>query len=780
ATRFVDGFPLGNGSLGAVLRGGAGEEHLDLNVDTLWSGGPLPPATGPAPHLLLPELRAAVAAGDFPRADELARGLQGPGWSQSYQPLGALDWAYAPAGGASGYRRELDVAEALASTAFDTPAGPVRLETFVSAPDAVLVATATGPGTAAVVAPRWDSPHAGADVRQEEAGGVSWTTVTGRAPAHVTPNYVEDADPVRYADDEPDADGTVAAGTGYAVVVAVQRDGDGQRLIAAAVSGFRGATQRPSADVEALAAQARTLVEAALTQPTAVLRARHREEHRGYFDRVDLQLPPDAAAAAEFFWHYGRYLLISSSRPGTQAATLQGIWNADVRPAWSCNYTTNINVEMNYWPAEAVALADVAEPLFDLAADLAVQGRATAARVYGAAGSAVHHNTDVWRFSTPVPGDPCWANWPSALPWIAAHLSSHVEHCADADEARRARSRALPVLRAASAFALDVLVPDADGALVVSPSTSPEHAFLLDGRRAVVSAGTAMDQELVREVLTSFATTVAAGTGDARPGDPDAAGDEALAARARTALDALRPVATGADGALLEWAQERVPQEVGHRHVSHLYGLYPGTRITEQGTPADFEAARRALRSRIDGGSGYTGWSQAWILCLAARLRDTGLAERSLDVLLDDLTSDSLLDLHPHGDWPGGSVFQIDGNFGAVAGMTELLVQSHDGAIALLRTVPRAWSSGRVRGIRCRGGARVDVAWSGGAATEVVVVNGPGEHLVLEVPGTGAGLSVQDGSGAAVGGVEVTGSVPGRSRLSWPAAAGATYRLTAA
>jgi alpha-L-fucosidase 2 len=605
-------------------------------------------------------------------------------------------------------------------------------------------------------------------VRQVVRDDASWTVVTGRVPALVTPGPDE---VVRYADDVPDEAGTVAAGMGFALVACVEHTADGTRLLVAAESGFRGPADRPSADVDALVEQARARVEAARRRTTADLRAEHERDHRSWYDRADLDLSASgdpAAAAAERYFHLGRYLMVAGSRPGTQPLNLQGIWNADPVPPWSCDWTTNINLPMAYWPAEPTGLADLAEPLFGLVTDLADAGRRTARDFYGARGAAVHHNTDLWRFTAPVAGEPKWSSWPSALPWLAAHLGDHLDF--GAGEAAEA---ALPALRAAVEHTLDMLVPDDAGALVVSPSSSPEHTFVHDGHEYAVDAGCAMDQELAAEMLGRYLslTSDSALTGSGTP----PSGDKGLTARARAALDRLRPVQVGPGGDLLEYATERTPGEPGHRHLSHLYGLYPGTRITETRTPEHFEAARRALALRLDHGSGYTGWSQAWILCLAARLRDPALAERSLRILVEDLSSTSLLDLHP-ADWlPEGWVFQIDGNLGATAGVAELLVQGHDGAVSLLPTLPPSWSAGHARGLRCRGGHAVDVAWRDGLLTGATVTAG-GERVVLEVT-LGTSVAVRDTTGSAVATVPVRPAASGRMRLAWDAVVGERYTV---
>lgn len=763
ATGFINSFLIGNGWLGATLGGGVGTERLDLNLDTVWSGGPLSPEPGDGPAALIPELRDAIARRDYLRADELGRALQGKSWTQSYQPLGAIELTYAE-DAAKDYLRRLDVSEAVATTQYSG----VRLESFVSHPDGVLVSLASGPG---VTGPektglRFAAAHPDTDVSVSEEHGTVWLVATARVPVHVLPNYVRGDNPVVYDTQPPSADGTVAAGMGYAVVAALHRDQTGNlRLIASAASGFRGRDQRPSADFVTLVTEAKGRVDAALARSSAELRQRHRENYRALFGRVDLDLCASGPGAerAELLFHFGRYLLISSSRPGTEAANLQGIWNVDVRPAWSSNYTININTQMNYWPAELTGLADLHEPMLRLTRELAEAGTATARHYYGAAGATAHHNADLWRVTAPVPGIPQWSNWPAGLYWMAAHLRQHIEYGEVGDEF--AGRVALPVLRAATAFALDMLVEDGTGALVASPSTSPEHSFVVEGRQVAITQGTAMDQELIHETLSDLVALAGA--------------DDPLAKRAQAALARLRLPLIGPSGNLLEWDDDKEPAELGHRHLSHLYGLYPGTRITETATPEAFAAVRRALYLRLDNGTGYTGWSQAWVLCLAARLRDRELAERSIRGLLDQLTSRALLVLHPHDDWPEGNVFQIDGNFGAVAGLTELLVQSHEGGISLLKTLPESWiGGGTITNIRCRGGHEASVTWRDGALVAATIRAGRGGDLMLDLPDM-AGVKVTNAAGPVETRPAPGPAAAGRRRLSWTAEAGGSYTVTA-
>jgi alpha-L-fucosidase 2 len=757
---FIDSFLIGNGWLGATVAGGIGTERFDLNLDTVWSGGPLTPEVGEAPAHLVGELREALRRRDYLRADELGRALQGRAWTQSYQPLGAIELTYAD-GEAGGYTRRLDLAEAVASSGY----GTVRLQSFVSNPDAVLVATATGQGLLTLdrVGMAFVSPHPDTHISLSEEHGIRWLVATARVPTHVVPNYVPSEQPIRYDAAEPEADGTVASGMGYAVVAAFERDRQtgGLRLIASAASGYRGHDQRPGADFAALVREAQGRVAAALEIGTSDLQQRHRDDYQRFFDRVDLDLGASGPAAerAELLFHFGRYLMISSSRQGTEASNLQGIWNVDVRPAWSSNYTININTQMNYWPAEATGLADLHTPMFKLTRELAEAGAVTARRYYGAAGATAHHNTDLWRFTAPVPGIPQWSNWPAGLYWMAAHLQHHIDHGSAAEGF--GAQLALPVFRAATEFALDMLVEDTRGELVASPSTSPEHSFVVGGVNVAITEGTAMDQELIRETLENF-------VGLADPADP-------LAVRVGAALPRLRLPLIGAAGNLLEWDDDKTPAELGHRHLSHLYGLYPGIRITEAGTPEAFEAVRRALYLRLDNGTGYTGWSQAWVLCLAARLRDRALAERSIAGLLDQLTSRALLVLHPHSDWPGGNVFQIDGNFGAVAGLTELLVQSHEGAISLMKTLPPSWTGGSITDIRCRGGHQASVTWQEGRLASATILAAQDGELVVELPD--GEVVVTDPSGP-VSVRPVPGAAAGRRRLTWSGKAATRYAIS--
>ncbi|MGO4535073.1 glycosyl hydrolase family 95 catalytic domain-containing protein [Leifsonia sp. 2MCAF36] len=768
ADLFIDAFVHGNGSLGATSYGRPGTERIDLNLDTLWSGGPL---AQPAETRVgaLESVRDAVARRDFVEADARAADLQSDSWTQSYQPVGGLLWTYSsPDTVPQGYARVLDIDTATSSTSFEASDGPMSMSAFVSAADGVLVASVHGHAVAdhASFDPtvEFDIPHPHRIETVRDRWGTTHTVI-GRAPSSVLPNYVDAPDPVLYGDDIPDADGSVSAGMGFAIVVRQQMLGDGEvRLLVAGETGFRGHDARPSADVGSLAEVARARVELAMSVGTAELSARHIAEFRSFADRADLDLSGSAspaAEAAELFFHYGRYLFLSSSRPGTAPATLQGIWNVDVRPGWSSNYTTNINAEMNYWAAETIGLADCHAPLLELISVLAARGEETARAYYGLDGATVHHNTDIWGFTAPVSGQPQWSNWPTGLLWLATHLLDHRDFAAD----DRAAAVPLAAVEKALRFGLGLLVDDGHGALVISPSTSPEHRFRDGDGLAAVTSGAAMDQELFTEAATRYLDAVGEG------------GDRDLVADLRSRLPRVALPRIGADGLLLEWADDTLkPSEVGHRHLSHLWGLYPGQRITETGTPEHFAAAEAALASRLGSGSGHTGWSQAWILCLAARLRDRGMVGRAIETLLNPLTSASLLDLHPHPAWPGGQIFQIDGNLGAVAGIAEALLQSHEDAIALLPAVPEGWTHGTVTGFRARGGHRVDVTWKDGIPVTARIVTGRPQLLTLDVTDRIHRVGILSKGGGPLLVVGHT-AASGRRRFDLPPAPHRTYDL---
>lgn len=783
AEEFDDSFLLGNGSLGAAAYGRVGTEYLDLNLDTLWSGGPLHEPRLSRSFRVSP-IRDALRQGDPQRAEILAKGLQSTTWTQAYQPLGRLIWAYAPGSHADDYYRQLDLAHAVMTTSFDGH----RVDSFVSAPAQVLVMDWVGP-VGWLAAPVMECPHPCQKKRWREGAGTggaatgetAWLSITGRAPADVVPPYVTFDRPVRYDSHGPDDDGLVDAGMAFAVAIATQRTPEGARLIMAGQTGFRGWNQRPIGDPEPLLAEAIARVNAALARSTGELADEHVHDYTSYWDRcqLDLSQSPDATTAEQLFG-LGRYLLISSSRPGTQAATLQGIWNNQIRPPWSSNYTTNINTEMCYWAAEPTGLGDCAEPLITLTDELSQAGETTAHQVYGFHGSCAHHNTDIWRFSQPVSGEPRWSNWPSALYWLSAHVFDHALFSGD-------DAAALPIYRRVVRFALDHLTWDNDHRLSTSPSTSPENRYLArDGRPVALAIGASLDRELINELFEHYLALLprTTGTNDeeangaesegAKPGGPEPE-DRELARRVRICQTQLAEIPT-ADGAITEWAPGLVSEDLGHRHLSHLYGIYPGRSITRRRNPELFEAGRKAARIRIASGSGGTGWSQAWIIGIAARLGERRWAQQALDRLTSEYCSASLLDLHPDPDAPGGAVFQIDGNLGAPAAMTELIVTGVDGVISLLPCLPASWPSGAASGIRLPGGHVVDLKWAQHDLVSAVIHPGFDTELVCEADQ--GHFEITDHHGNRVPFGKVASSRHYRNLLSFHVSSSTSYHIT--
>ncbi len=730
ALLFHDGFPLGNGSLGAMVRGFPGEETWHLNLDTLWSGGPVQLEAGP-PDGTLSAIRRALRSGDHTLAHDHASALHGTRYSESYQPLGALVWPYADASG-EGYDRVLDLSDAVASTVHDS----YEVRSYVSHPDQVLCVTISGPPDWVPHAPpRFSSPHPTTTTSRD--GGF---VVTGRVPARVEPIWTRSHDGVTYASDSPDDQGCVPAGMGFAVAVRYQQLGPGRwQALVAATDGYRGWQHWPSADVAALSERAWAIVmRAAGTSPEGLL-ARHVADHQALFGSCDLTLEAAAdalvdASTVETFFDLGRYLLIASSRPGTQPANLQGIWSDAVRPAWSSNWTTNINLQMNYWGADATGLTPCLEPLLELIDDLVIAGAATAQVVYGAEGACAHHNVDLWRLTAAAPGQPQWANWPSALSWL---VTASWDRWLYSGGDERSLQPLVLSLSACARFLCDMLVPysDADPRLVVSPSTSPEHRFRSqpDPQSPLVAlvAGATLDQALATEVFTRLLLL-------REHVDAD------LVARVAAVVPKLRPVQVSEAGVLLEWDTDRPAEDPGHRHVSHLYGLYPGDQIDPAGHPL-LEPARAALAQRLAHGGGGTGWSQAWILCLAARLGDAAVVEHSIEVLATRLTSESLLDLHPYVGMPGDVQFQIDGNFGAVAGIVEAFVRSRPDRIDLFNAVPPSWRAGALRGIRTYGGHEFSITWADGQLTSVSLTAGSTATLRVGCPDWRRELRVEAG-----------------------------------
>ncbi len=715
ASDWNEALALGNGRLGGMVFGGICCEQIQVNEESVWYGGPMD-RNNPSAREKLPVIRELIKAGQIHEAERLCKQALGgtPSGMRIYQTLGDLMIDYdlgedVTVGDVLEYKRELSLERAVSRTHFWFKDTAYDREIFMSAPDDVCVMHLTASGR----------ERMNLEIMQSRHHIYEYSEAVSDDSIMLGGNLGRDGVDYAMMCKAVSPDGKIEV-IGESITVYDARE---VFLYWSAATTFR--VQAAEGIKDTLRQVLVEKLEKAASERYETLLARHVADYRSYYDRMSLTLesdcepeqkPTDQCLEAlsqgrvntdleQLYFNFGRYLMISSSRPGTLPAALQGLWNKDMEAPWDAKYTININTEMNYWLAEPCDLGDCHLPLFDLLERMLPNGRRTAQVMYGCRGFVAHHNTDLWGDTAPqdlwIPG----SFWVMGGAWLCTHIWTHYQYTGDTEFLRRM----FPVMREAAQFFLDFCIEhEIDGVtyLCTCPSVSPENMFVLpNGEQGANSIGVTMDNQILRDLFTQC-NQAARILGV----------EDALDRQIADACGRLIPTRTGRDGRILEWCEQYGEKEPGHRHISHLYGLHPSDQITKDGTPELAAAAERTLQKRLACGGGHTGWSRAWIINHYAKLWDGEKAHENLWQLLIKSTLPNLFDNHPP--------FQIDGNFGAAAGMIEMLVQSNADRVVLLPALPSAWKSGRLMGVRVCGNARMNIVWRDGRLEHAQVCSG--------------------------------------------------------
>jgi alpha-L-fucosidase 2 len=749
-SEWLRALPVGNGRLGAMVFGNTDIERLQLNEDTVWAGGPHDYSNTRGAGSLQ-QIRQLVFQNQWTQAQDLVNQalLGSPAAQQPYQPVGELGLVFPGASGVSGYQRLLDLTTATAVVTYVANNVRYRREVIASVPDQVIAVrlTAETPGSISFSASFSTPQRATASSPDSTTVALDGTSGDQRGIAGSV-RFLALARAVAEGGSTSSSGGTLRVTGANAVTLLIS--------IGTSYVDFRTV----NGDYQGIA---RSRVNAAQGIAYDTLRSRHVADYQALFGRVTLDVgrtsaadqPTDVRIAqhnsvtdpqfSALLFQYGRYLLISSSRPGTQPANLQGIWNDQMNPSWESKYTLNANLPMNYWPADSTNLAECYEPVFRMINDLTVTGARTAQVQYGARGWVTHHNTDGWRGSSVV--DFAQAGmWQTGGAWLATMIWDHYRFTGDLGFLRSN----YPAMRGAAQFFLDALVTEPSlGYLVTNPSNSPE---LNHHANASVCAGPTMDMQILRDLFDGCASAgEVLGT------------DAAFRDQVRAARQRLAPMKVGSRGNIQEWLYDWVETEQNHRHISHLYGLHPSNQITKRGTPQLYTAARRTLELRGDAG---TGWSLAWKINYWARMEEGGRAHDLISSLVTtDRLAPNMFDLHPP--------FQIDGNFGATSGIAEMLLHSHNDELHMLPALPPAWPNGSVKGLRGRGGHTVGITWSGQNVELSVTPDRDGTLRVRNRVFTGT-YELRD----ATSGAQIQPTKPEPDVIEFTGQAGHTYRAT--